>query len=160
MSETATSGETVTHQASTDGITLVDGESVVLNRHPGWLIWWKQIALGVFLLLVGVGAGAIIEGVVLAGASFGFAVLARRGSRYIVTDKRVKGKIGMLSIRTERCDIPEIDSLSTEQSTFEGILGYGTIRIQTASNSAVVWPSIPEYQSVADTIREQQRDDE
>jgi len=159
MSETATSDGAVTHQASTDGIELLDGELVLLNQPPGWLIWWKQIALAVVLLVVGVVSSAIIEGIVLAGAIAGFVVLARSESRYIVTDQRVKGKIGLLSITTERCKISEIDSLTTDQSIFEGILGYGTIQMQTENSDKVVWPSVPEYQNVADTIHKQQQDD-
>ena len=96
MSETATSSETVTHQASPDGINLMQGESVLQNRRPGWSVWWQQIALAVLVLLAGVGGDAAMGGLLVAAVIFGYVVLSRMQSRYIVTDERVKAKVGLL----------------------------------------------------------------
>lgn len=157
MSETATSNQTVQHQEATDGINLMEGESVLVNRRPGWSLWWKQITLGILVLLGGVSGDAAAGGVVLGGLFFGYAVLARMQSRYIVTDERVKAKVGLISKASREYRITDINSLSTEQSIVERLLGLGSITIRTASNDEIVWHGVPDYQQVCNNIREEQR---
>jgi uncharacterized membrane protein YdbT with pleckstrin-like domain len=157
MSETTTSTVTVQHQEQTDGINLMEDESVLINRRPGWSLWWKAIGLAVLVLLGGVGGDAIVGGVVLAGIIAAYVVLSRMQSRYIVTDERVKAKVGLISSKTREYRIPDIQSITTEQSIFERILGHGSIMIRTASNDEIYWHGVPEYQEAANSIRESQR---
>lgn len=157
MSETTTSTETTTHQADTDGIDLLQGESVLQNRRPGWAIWWKQIALAVLVLLSGVAGDAAAGGFLVAAIIFGYVVLSRMQSRYLVTDERVKMKTGLLSKQSREYRIPDLQSITTSQSVFERLLGHGSITIRTASNDEIVWHSVPEYKDVANSIREEQR---
>ena len=160
MSQTATSEETGQvhqHQEETDGINLMQGESVLANRRPSWSLWWKPIGLAVLVLLAGVGGDAAAGGIVGAGLIAGYVVLSRMQSRYIVTDERVKAKVGLISSVTREYRIADINSLTTSQSIFERLLGHGTLTFRTASNDEIVWHGVPEYDQVAHNVREQQR---
>lgn len=157
MSETATSNETVQHQEETDGINLMQGESVLANRRPGWSLWWKEIGFAILVLLGGLAGDAAAGGIVIAGALIGYATLSRMQSRYIVTDERVKAKLGLLSKTTREYRIADINSITTNQSIVERLLGYGSITLRTASNDEIVWHGVPEYEQVGNNIREQQR---
>lgn len=157
MSETATTNEVSTHQAKTDGLDVMQGESVLQNRRPGWSLWWKQIGLAVLVLLVGVGGDAAAGGIFAAALIFGYVVLSRMQSRYIVTDERVKVKVGLLSKVAREYRIADVNSITTSQSIFERLLGHGSIAIRTASNDEIVWHGVPEYKEVAGSIREEQR---
>ena len=157
MSETATSTNTVQHQADTDRINLMQGESVLQNRRPSWALWWKQIVLAVFFLLGGLGGDAIAGGVVFGGGLFAYVVIARLQSRYVVTDERVKMNVGLISSKSREYRVADLQSLSTSQSIFERIFGDGSLTLRTASNDEITWVSVPEYQDVANTIREEQR---
>lgn len=160
MSETETVSGNIQHQADTDGINLLQGESVLQNRRPGWSLWWKQLGFAALVLLVGVGGGTdTLPGALLVGGAVaGVVVLARMQSRYIVTTERVKIKVGLISKTSREYRIPDIQSLTTSQSIFERLLGYGTITLRTASNDRVTWHGVPEYEDVANSIREEQRE--
>lgn len=158
--QTETSNRTeVQHHAETDGINLMQNESVLQNRRPGWAIWWKHLALGAIFLLVGITGGTetLPGGILLGGAFIGYAVLSRSQSRYIVTTERVKINLGLISSKTHEYRIPDIQSLATSQGMIERLLGYGTITVHTASNTRIEWRSVPGYEDVAQTIREEQR---
>lgn len=157
MAETATANETVTHQAATDGINLMEGESVLQNRRPSWTLWWKQITLAVFVLLFGLAGDAALGAIVVSGAVGGYVVFSRMQSRYVVTDERVKATIGLLSKMSREYRISDINSLSTSQSLFERVVGHGSLTLRTASNDEIVWHGVPDYQDVGNTIREEQR---
>lgn len=157
MSETATSNQAATHQAETDGIDLLQGESVLENRRPGWSLWWKQITFAALVLLAGVGGDAAMGGFVIGGGIFAYVVLSRMQSRYIVTTERVKAKKGLLSKKSREYRIPDLQSITTSQSVFERIFGHGSIMIRTASNDEIYWHGVPEYKDVSNTIREEQR---
>lgn len=157
MSETTTQTDTVQHQADTDGIDLMQGESVLQNRRPSWSLWWKQITLAVLVLLFGLAGDAAVPGVIVAAAIFAYVVFSRMQSRYVVTDERVKAKVGLISKTSREYRIADINSLSTSQSIFERLLGHGTITIRTASNDEIVWHGVPGYKDVTNTVREEQR---
>lgn len=154
--ETTTSRQTQ-HEASPDGIQLMDGESVLSNSRPSWSLWWKQIALAILLLLGGLAGDSAVGGIVVGGAIFAYVVVARMQSRYIVTDERVRKKVGLLSKSSGEYRIADIRSLSTEQSIFERLLGHGTIRIRAGANNEIPFVGVPEYRDVANQIRERQR---
>jgi uncharacterized membrane protein YdbT with pleckstrin-like domain len=120
-------------------------------------MWWKQIALAVLVLLGGVSGDAAGGGVVVAGLIFGYVVLSRMQSRYIVTDERVKMKKGLLSKTAREYRIPDLQSITTSQSIFERLLGHGSVEFRTADNTSVVWHGVPDYKDVSNTIREEQR---
>lgn len=157
MSQTSTETDTTTHRADTDGIDLMQNESVLENRRPSWSLWSTQIALAVLVLLGGLAGDAVLGGVVIAAAIFGYVVVARMQSRYLVTTERVKVKVGLLSKESREYRIPDIQSLSTSESLLERLSGFGSITLRTASNDEITWHGVPDYQDVANTIREEQR---
>lgn len=156
----ATGTDTVQHRADTDGIDLMQNESVLENRHPSWTLWTKALILGGLILLGGLGSGdggGIVAGLFVGGGIFAYVVYARRRSRYIVTTERVKADVGLISSVTREYRIPDIQSLSTSQGIFEKLLGHGSVTLRTAANDEITWHGVPEYQNVTNTIREEQR---
>lgn len=145
------------HRAKTDGIALMNGESVLNNRRPSWTLWWKQLALAVLVLLGGLAGDAAVPGIVVAGLIFGYVVFSRAQSRYIVTNERIKGAVGVLSKESMEYRIADLRSLATSQSLFERLVGHGSLEFQAGANNKLVWHGVPEYKEVANTVREQQR---
>jgi uncharacterized membrane protein YdbT with pleckstrin-like domain len=151
----ATGTETaIEHEAETDGIDLMQNESVLENRRPGWSVWWQQLAVAALLIL----AGAQSVEIAFVGALVvGYVVLSRMQSRYIVTDERIRKQVGLISSASREYRIPDIESLSSSQSIFERVLGLGNITVRTSSNDSVTWEGVPKYEEVSKTIREEQR---
>jgi uncharacterized membrane protein YdbT with pleckstrin-like domain len=137
----------------------MDGESVLVNRRPGWTLWTKQIAVAALIAVFGLAGGldTILGAMVLAGAILGYVVVSRSKSRYIVTDERVKAQIGLLSKTSMEYRIADIKSLSTSQALFERLLDYGTVSIRSGDNTQITWHAVTDHERVSNTIREQQR---
>lgn len=84
------------HQASTTGITLLDGEYVLENVLPSFSNWSKSLAIGALFALGALSAavqgqfGGLITFIIVAALIFGYVYYSRSRSRYIVTNERIK----------------------------------------------------------------------
>jgi uncharacterized membrane protein YdbT with pleckstrin-like domain len=110
------------------------------------------------VLIGGLAGDAPIAGIVITGIIFGYVVYSRSESRYIVTDERVKGKIGVISTTTMEYRIADLRSIGTSRSLFERLVGHGTIELQSGAKNKLIWHGVPDHEQVANTIREKQRD--
>jgi Bacterial membrane flanked domain. len=154
---TATSPEQVTHQAVTDGIDCMQGESVLQNRRPSWTLWWKQIGFAALAALVSLTDGAV-GGLILGGLVFAYVVFSRAQSRYVVTDERIKGKIGVISSKTIEDRIEDLRSLATSQRLFERVVSHGSLEFQAGANNKLVWHGVTNHDQVAKSVRTQMRE--
>lgn len=156
-SEVGSNTEGIHHQAPTEGIALLEGESVLENRRLGWMVWWKHLGFAALVLLFGLAGDAAAGGIVVAGLIVGYVVLARSNSRYIVTDERIKGKVGLLKKMSMEYRISDIRSLETNRSLLERLFSHGTLRFRAGTNNEIAWHGVPEYEQVANTVRQHQR---
>lgn len=150
-----------THRASTEGIDLMPDEEVLVNVHPGWSVWMVQLFVAGLIILAGVasgGAEGVIGGLLIGGGIIGVVYMARQQSRYVVTSERVKHRVGLVSKSTREYRISDIESLTTEMSMFERLLGLGNIRIRSAANDGVEWEGVPDHEQVCRQIREMRRE--
>lgn len=131
------------------GIILLEGEEILHNVRPAWSNWAGSIA---FILVVGiftVGLGLVL---------LVFPWLARRNARYVVTTERVIQKSGILSTSTNEYRIEDIRQLQTGAAWGEKLRGNGNIQFSAGSGgSLITFDGGPDYQNIANTIREQQR---
>lgn len=147
------------HQASTSGINTMDGEIVLENRHPGWGLWWKLLAVAGFFLLFGLSAGVegFVGGLFWAGLIVGYVAFARSKSRYIVTDERVKMDVGFVRGVSREYRISDVQGIDTSQGLLDKLFSIGDIRVRTADGTEIPWRGVPDHEQVAQTIREHQR---
>jgi uncharacterized membrane protein YdbT with pleckstrin-like domain len=157
---TQNTSQQTTHRESTEGIDLLPDEQVLANAHPGWSVWWKHLLVAVLIVLGGLGTGegsSILGGIVVGGAIVGYVYLSRIQSRYIVTNERVKGKVGLISSKTREYRISDLESISTEMSIMERLLSLGNIKMRTAANDQMRWGGVPNHEQVARQMRERRR---
>src|SRR5262245_17036200 len=128
---------------------LVEGEQVVLVKHPHW----KKIILPVLALLVVVGLGSYLAALMSAQAwaGWGWLVLGSLGlvlvgwltvapvirwrtTHFVVTTRRVLVREGVLT--RHGIDIPmgRINSVRFRHKLVERMLGCGTLIIESASD--------------------------
>lgn len=150
-------GRKVSHEASTDGITLLEGEKMLKNLRPSWEAWWWQLILGSLLVLMMLASGNIVFGA-LGLSTLGYVAIARYWSRYFITDERVIQRTGILRRSTNEVRIDDIENLRTDAKILERILGHGHIVASSASATGIVsFFALPDYKQVANIVREQQR---
>ena len=87
---------------------LIRDESVVLETNYHWVIFISW--LGLFTLLLG---PAII----------------RWSSEFVITNKRIIIKTGLISRKTFEMNLSKIESVNVDQSFMGRILGYGSMSI-------------------------------
>jgi uncharacterized membrane protein YdbT with pleckstrin-like domain len=152
---------------------LVDGEQVVMHKHPHW----KMLVVPVLVLLVVVGLGSFLAALVSAQSWAPWAWLALavvgvvlvfwltvvpvvrwRTTHFVVTTRRVLVREGVLS--RQGIDIPmsRINSVQFRHTVLERLLGCGTLIIESASDEPLEFDDVPGvervhallYQEVAD----------
>lgn len=142
---------------------LVEGEQVVLHKHPHW----KKIILPVLALLIMVGLGSYLAALMAAQpwAGTGWLVLGGLGlvlivwltvipvirwrtTHFVVTNRRVLVREGVLT--RQGIDIPmsRINSVRLRQHLLERMLGCGTLIIESASDEALEFDDIPDVERV------------
>ena len=116
---------------------LLPGEQVVHRARPHGIMFLAPVLLGlVGLVLAGllqyaagdywyVGAG--VAGLALLGAVG--PALRYLSSEFIVTDKRVLARLGILNRRSLETLLGKIEAIGVEQNVTGRLLGYGTITI-------------------------------
>ncbi|TKR24342.1 PH domain-containing protein [Natronomonas salsuginis] len=133
-----------------EGVTLLDGEELLHNVRPSWSNWSGLIAILTIVTFGTLGLGIVL---------FVIPWLARRNARYVVTSERVIEKSGILSTSTNEYRIEDIRQLQTGASWSEKLLGHGNIQFSTgAGGSLITFAGVPNYDGIANTIREQQRE--
>lgn len=151
-------------EESIRGITLLEGEQVLKNVLPSWINWWilliPAVLIALFALIVIIsgdfGGGLIF--LIVAGLLYGYVRYARKRSRYIVTNQRVKKSVGILRRSTGETRIADIRGLTTEQGLLERLVGKGSVLIDSgAAAGRLGIKGVANHEALATTIREQQR---
>lgn len=128
------------------GVTLLEDEEVLHDVRPSWAMFSGALAWGVVTVWFGLGL-----------LFFAYAWLARKNSRYIVTNQRLIEKTGLFSSSTSEYRIRDIRQLQTGATFSEKLASCGHIEFSTGSGSSITFNGINNYTGIANTIREQQR---
>jgi uncharacterized membrane protein YdbT with pleckstrin-like domain len=142
---------------------LVEGEQVVVHKHPHW----KKIILPVLALLLVAGLVSYLAallaargwaswswlvlagvGLVLVGWLTVIPVIRWRTTHFVVTNRRVLVREGVLT--RQGMDIPmgRINSVQFRHNIIERLLGCGTLVIESASDEALEFDDIPGVERV------------
>ena len=161
---TESSPQDMNHQASTTGITLLDGEYVLENVSPSYTNWWLSLAIGALFALGALSAavqgdiGTLFTSVIIAALIFGYVYYSRSRSRYIVTNERIKTDIGLIRSSSGEVRVPDIRSLNTNQGMIERFFSKGSVSIDSGGAGGELGINgVKDYEELAHTIREQQQ---
>jgi membrane protein YdbS with pleckstrin-like domain len=139
---------------------LAPGESIVYRARYHWIYYRTTLALLLVAFVFGLwwwisgerlnagGASAIfgtIALVLLAAALVHYFVRRIRASadEFVVTTRRVIRKTGLVAREAEHAPIEKIQDVTVDQGVLARLLGYGTVILETASESGrIVLPDI------------------
>jgi Bacterial PH domain/Short C-terminal domain len=130
---------------------LLPDEEVVLltHQHPMVLFW---------PILINIAAAAVVVALAFTLAVYWFLffylgplllllweVLVRHKKEYIITTRRVVKQQGIFSVSSFDASLDKINNIFHEQSLWGRILGYGNVRLETASEHGItVFHLIPD----------------
>jgi uncharacterized membrane protein YdbT with pleckstrin-like domain len=142
---------------------LVEGEQVVVHRHPHW----KKIVLPVLALLLVAGLGSYLAALSaaqtwaswswLAIAGIGLVVVVWltvipvirwRTTHFVVTTRRVLVREGVLTRKGMDIPMGRINSVQFRHNIIERMVGCGTLIIESASDEALEFDDIPGVEQV------------
>lgn len=133
------------------GIDMMDGEMVVKQSqiHEGCLIvpgivFGFGILLGFFMLFAQMSTGYFYPEFIIFGFLNIFTIvglvwliirfIAYKTNDLILTNKRVFGKIGLISTTQMQAPLNKIDAVSYSNGLIGKLIGYGTVQIVTTSS--------------------------
>lgn len=157
----------VAHQASTEGIRLTEGESVIENFQPKLLLWHQALGLGAVLVLssvaLAVDAGfgpRLLPSLGLGVVFIQLALYIKQNSRYVITDNRITAAHGVLMPDNGEIRIDTIGDVKIHRGVLPRLLGYATIVISPIEDSESDYSTFkmrgcgnPDH--IADSIRTQ-----
>lgn len=142
---------------------LVPGEEVVMHRRPHW----KVLVVPVLAFLLVVGAATFLAALIrdqpwvewgwLALAGTGTLlvlwltvspVIRWRTTHFVVTDRRVLVREGVLSRTGVDIPMSRINSVRFRHTVWERVLGCGTLVIESASDEPLEFDDIPDVERV------------
>lgn len=137
---------------------LVEDERVVVHRHPHW----KMLVVPVVVLLLVVGVASFLAALVSAQswapwawlglAAAGLALVGRftvypvvrwRTTHFVVTDRRVLVREGVLTRQGMDIPLRRISSVQFRQGLLERLLGAGTLVVESDSDESLEFDDVP-----------------
>jgi uncharacterized membrane protein YdbT with pleckstrin-like domain len=142
---------------------LVEDEQVVVHRHPHWKM--LVVPVVVLLLVVGVASflaavvsaqswalwawlGLAVAGLALVGRFTVFPVLRWRTTHFVVTDRRVLVREGVLTRQGMDIPLRRISSVLIRQGLLERLLGAGTLVVEADSDESLEFDDVPGVRQV------------
>ena len=128
---------------------LLPGETVVLRRHRHWVVPAKSLFWPVLLLALVVAGDLLLKNALVARDVKTVATLAAvailgiwlivtwlrwNATSFTITDQRVILDVGVLSHSSKVIPIDRVQDVSTQQSIFGRVLGYGRVEIDAAGS--------------------------
>lgn len=138
-------------------VTLAQGERVWLRAAPSTNLVLAALAVGFVILLVlsvvvgfvlGIAAGRAVSfaGLVLVVALLLAAAAVTRTRDYLLTSERVCAAVGVTDKRVTSADLDDVQAVTVEQSSWQGLVNVGDLRFVTEDGSV-------EFALVADPAR-------
>jgi uncharacterized membrane protein YdbT with pleckstrin-like domain len=129
-------------------IPLGDDEGVLWVGRPRWTVVVPAVVVGTVFVVLGlvIGiAGESLSGLVLVpiGAATAIArVLQNRKTQYLVTDRALYRKTGVLSRRVTRADLATVQNSAYAQGVTGSLFGYGTVTFEIAGGIDLAFDTI------------------
>jgi len=139
---------------------LAPGETIVYRARYHWIYYRTSLALLLVAAVFGLWwwiAGSRLEAeassgvfgtialalLFAAGIHFLFRRIQASADEFVVTNRRVVRKVGLLAREAEHAPIEKIQDITIDQGVTARVLGYGTVVLETASERGrIVFPDI------------------
>jgi membrane protein YdbS with pleckstrin-like domain len=149
---------------------LAPGEQILYRARYHWVFFGKAIllvlasiglsAVDLWLLHKGVDPAVVRVLAWVTGATLVFALLVfvsrsihAAADEFVVTDRRIIHKLGVLSHETRQCPLARVQDITVDQSFWGRLLGYGDLGIETASEGGqILFPTISNPEALRTAI--------
>ncbi len=150
---------------------LAPNETIVYRARYHWIYYGLPLLLLVLAALLGLASlyalktspqddtlGRVVSYLalaflVLAGASFLVRRIRASADEYVVTNRRVIRKYGLIAREVEQAALERIQDITIRQNVPARLLGYGTVVLETASETGrIVFPQIAQPEALRNAL--------
>lgn len=137
-----------TQERVDEAIPLGENEELLWLGRPRWTVVLPAVLVGAALVVAGLLLGTVGDrpvGLVLVplgAATAAAAVLQNRRTQYLVTERALYRKTGVLSRRVSRADLATVQNSAYAQGITGTLFGYGTVRFEIAGGGDFSFDSI------------------
>ncbi|SIR83000.1 PH domain-containing protein [Haladaptatus litoreus] len=144
----------------TDWLVLDDGEEIQWQGHPRLMSVLPALVVGLILIGGSLVVAATSEPLVLLLVPLGivipaFSYLSVSNTRFVVTDRALYRKTGVLSRNVRRLSIDRVQNSNFRQGIRGTMFDYGTVSIEVAGGGGVQFQNIETPRDVRATIDRQ-----
>ena len=140
---------------SVKGITLRDGEEILIEAVISNAIFWKSLAVVVLAVLIGILAWQL--GVFLLIVAAITAMIAATIKKFLflaLTDQRVFVRTGVIKIDTVQLRFETIESVEVQRTIVGQVLGYANVVITGMGNRFTIVPFVENADAFRDRLDE------
>jgi hypothetical protein len=147
-------GDRRERHASRDWLTLDPDEAVVWSGRPRLSTIVPAVVVGVVGLaaiayaVVALGVSLALLALPLALAVPAYAYLQVRNTEFLVTDRAVYAKTGVVGRQVVQSSLAKVQNSSFSQDLFGSLFGYGTVRLEVAGGNDVDFYRIDDPEAV------------
>jgi membrane protein YdbS with pleckstrin-like domain len=149
---------------------LVPGENLEYRARYHWVVYRSSLLVLLLAVLLAIGGiyawrtapaepiGGWVGLAALAfGALAGIIALVRRvrisADEFVVTNRRVIRKVGLVSREIEQAPLDKIQDITVDQGWLGRLLGFGTVTLETASErGTLVFPTISQPEGLRNAL--------
>lgn len=136
---------------------LISGETITYHGRLHAIVLMKAVLIGLVIDLAALGlmyagasqrdaTGYVVAALVLfvvSGFVLGAAVVSRKAAEFVVTNKRVIVKLGIVHKRTSEIFLNKVETVGVDQSIWGRMLGFGRIAVRGTGGTT------EEFQNIA-----------
>jgi membrane protein YdbS with pleckstrin-like domain len=149
---------------------LVDGESVTHRARYHWVIYRSSLLLMLLAVFLGtlalyawrstpslttarwIGLAALVCGAVAGLVAIGTRIRIS-ADEFVVTNRRVIRKVGLVSREIEQAPLDKIQDITVDQSWLGRLFGFGTVTLETASErGTLIFPRIAQPEGMRNAL--------
>ena len=151
--------------SETDPLSVSDGERVLWEGHPRIMTVLPAVLVGLGLVVAPIAVAIRVGRPVVALLALGglaipvWSYLHVTNSRYVVTDRALYRKTGVLSRRVQRVSLSNVQNSQFSQGVRGSFLGYGSVAIEAAGGGSIRFGSIENPRDVRALVDEHAGED-
>ena len=148
-----------------DSLSLADGERVLWDGHPRIMTVLPAVIAGFVVVVASVAVAVRVGQPVLVLLALGglaipvWSYLHVANTRYVVTDRALYRKTGVLSRRVQRVSLSNVQNSQFSQGIRGSFLGYGSVAIEAAGGGSVRFGNIENPRDVRTLVDERAGED-
>ena len=143
-------------QQKMSGISLREGEKIIVNCQISPGIFWKSLAVFILALILGVFVAPQLGGLflIVSVVTFALAFMTQRFLLLVLTNQRVLVRHGLVKLDTTQLRFSSLESVEVQKTLIGHFLGYGNIVLTGNGSRILIIPFVANAEAFRNALDE------